>query len=559
MVPREGLEPSIPCEKRILSPSRIPFRHHGVREPQFNTLFFLKQAAFCSFPVYGILLPGSLSSGFRMHNDESSVDFLQQSSPMLSERQARARISSVTKALSVGAMLFVVVAAFASTKIARTTAEEPEAAGGFSLFSSLRRLVVAPDKALNGEDGDRINVLLLGVGGEGHEGPELTDTMIFASYKPSTSEVGMISIPRDLTVNISGYGYRKINAVNALAEMEEDGSGLEAAANTIENIFGQSVDYTIKVDFGGFEEIIDDLGGIDVYVDQSFEDFTYPVDDGEGSVKTISFTEGWTHMDGETALQFARSRHGTNGEGSDFARAARQQKMLLAVKDRALSLNVLLNPAKLNNVISTIRKNVSTNMSLWEMMKVAEYVPTIDRTQLVMRVLDTAPGSPLYSTMINDAYVILPRHEDWSDLKLIAKNIFDDEPIATSQEAALPDKPTSSDGVRIEIQNGTPTTGLAARTAELLESSGFTIALVSNAAERDYQKTMIFDYTNGKKAEELASLQEYLDADVIMTPQGYLSSDAVIPDGLGTAPQSTAEDIDFLIIIGENGTDLVLN
>jgi LCP family protein required for cell wall assembly len=494
-----------------------------------------------------------------MHNDESSADFLQKSSPVLSERQARARISSVTKALSVGALLFVVTAAFASTKITRTTAEEPEAAGGFSLFSSLRRLVVAPDKALHGEDGDRINVLLLGIGGVGHQGPELTDTMIFASYKPSTSEVGMISVPRDLTVDIPGYGYRKINAVNALAEMEEAGSGLDAAANTIGTIFGQTVDYTVKVDFGGFEEIIDDLGGIDVYIDRSFEDFTYPVDDADGNVQTISFTEGWVHMNGEMALQFARSRHGTNGEGSDFARAARQQKMLLAVKDRALSLNVLLNPAKLNNVISTIRKNVSTNMSLWEMMKVAEYVPTVDRTRLVMRVLDTAPGSPLYSTMINNAFVILPRHEDWSDLKLIAKNIFDDEPVATSQEAALPDAPTSSDGVRIEIQNGTPLTGLAARTAELLESSGFTIALVSNAAERDYQKTMIFDYTNGKKAEELASLQEYLDADVIMTPQGYLSSDAVVPDGLGTAPQSTVENIDFLIIIGENGTDLVLN
>lgn len=493
-----------------------------------------------------------------MRNDETSVDFLQQASPMLSERQARARISTVTKALSVGAILFIVVAAFASTKISRITAEEPQAAGGFSLFSSLHRLVVAPDKSLNGEDGDRLNVLLLGVGGTGHDGPELTDTMIFASYKPSTSEVGMISIPRDLTVEIPGYGYRKINAVNALAEMQERDSGLQAAASTVETIFGQPVDYTIKVDFNGFEEIIDDLGGIDVYVDRSFEDGTYPVDDGAGSVQTVSFTQGWTHMDGEMALQYARSRHGTNGEGSDFARAARQQKMLLAVKDRALSLNVLLNPAKLNNVISTIRKNVSTDMSLWEMLKVAEFIPSIDRTQMTMRVLDTASGSPLYSTMINGAYVILPRQEDWSDLKLIAKNIFDDEPVAISQEAALPAKPTSTDGVRIEIQNGTPLTGLAARTAELLESSGFTIALVSNAAERDYQKTMIFDYTNGKKAEELASLQEYLDADVIMTPQGYLSSDAVIPDRLGAAPASAAENIDFLIIIGENGTDLVL-
>lgn len=487
------------------------------------------------------------------------MDFLKsQASPVLSERHARAKISTVTKALSIGAVLFVIAAGFASTKISRTTAEEPEAAGGFSLFSSIRRLVVAPDKALNGEDSDRINVLLLGVGGEGHDGPQLTDTIIMASYKPSTNQVGMISVPRDLTVNIPNYGYRKINAVNALAEMNEAGSGLDATANTMKTILGQNVNYTIKVDFGGFEDIINDLGGIDVYVDRSFTDSTYPLDDQDGGVQTVSFFEGWAHMDGTTALQFARSRHGSNGEGSDFARAARQQKMLLAVKDRALSLNVLLNPAKLNSILTTIRENVSTNMSLWEMIRLAEYVPKIDRDQIVMRVLDTAPGSPLYQTTINDAFVILPRHEDWSDLKLIAANIFADEPVVTSQEAALPEKPTSSDGVRVEIQNGTPTTGLAARTAELLESSGFTVALVSNAVERDYQKTMIFDYTNGKKAEELASLQTYLDADVIMTPQGYLSSDAVVPDGLGTAPEPTAEDVDFLIIIGENGTDLVL-
>jgi hypothetical protein len=192
------------------------------------------------------------------------------------------------------------------------------------------------------------------------------------------------------------------------------------------------------------------------------------------------------------------------------------------------------------------------------MIRLAEYVPKIDRNKMTMRVLDTAPGSPLYSTMMNEAFVILPRHDDWSDLKTIAANMFTDTPVVTSQEAARLEKPKGDDDVRIEIQNGTPTTGLAARTAELLESSGFTIALVKNAVERDYQKTMIFDYTNGKKAEELASLQTYLDADVVMTPQGYLSSDAVVPDRLGSAPEPTASDVDFLIIIGENGTDLVL-
>lgn len=495
-----------------------------------------------------------------MQNDQQNIDLLpKKASPILSERQARAKVGKLTKALGVCAIFLVAGAAFASTKIPRTTAEEPQMAGGFSFFSSLRRLVTSPDKALAGEDSDRINLLFLGIGGAGHDGPELTDTIMLASYKPSTNEVGMISIPRDLTVNIPNYGYRKINAVNAYAEMNEKGSGPAATAETIHTILGQTVDYSVKVDFHGFEEIIDDVGGVDVYIDRSFTDTTYPLDDELGSVQTVSFTQGWAHLDGKTALEFARSRHGDNGEGSDYARAARQQKMILALKDRALSLNVLLNPAKLNTIISTVRKNVSTDMDIWAMMRLAEYVPKINRDSLVMRVLDTSIGSPLYSTTINSAFVILPHKEDWSDLKAIAAGIFDKSNIVTSQSAALPEKPVGKETVRIEIQNGTQTSGVAARTAELLESSGFTIAVVSNAAERDYKKTMIFDYTNGKKAEELASLQKYLDADVVMTPQGFLSSDAVIPTTLGSAPAPTGTNVDFLIIIGENSTKLVMN
>ncbi len=493
-----------------------------------------------------------------MADELQSVDLLPKSSAVLSERHARARIRSVMKFASLGALVLVVFAGFASTRIHRTTAEEPDASGPLSLFSSLRRLVASPDKALSGEDDDRINILLLGIGGTGHEGPELTDTMIFASYRPSTNEVGMISVPRDLTVNIPNYGYRKINAVNALAESNAAGSGLNAASQVMQTITGQTVDYSVKVDFGGFEEIINDLGGVDVYVERSFTDSTYPIDDGAGNVKEVSFTQGWAHMDGATALTFARSRHGDNGEGSDFARAARQQKILMALKDRALSLNVLLNPAKLNRIISTVRNNVDTSMSIWEMMRLAQYIPLVQKDAMVMHVLDTGPGSPLYSTTMNGAYVILPRQDDWSDVKRIAQNIFDNTVEGTSQVAALPDKPNTEDGVRVEIQNGTITTGLAARTAELLASSGFTVTVVSNAAHRDYQKTIIYDYTNGKKAEELASLQAYLDADVVMTPQGYLSSDAVVPDALGSAPAATSEKVDFLIIIGENGADIVM-
>ena len=492
--------------------------------------------------------------------EREPIDFLEKNHPLEPERMARQRFSALTKLFASLVVIGAIGGIFISAHIAKTNTGTEEEMPNFSLFSSFRRLVTAEDKTLDGEDTDRINVLLLGIGGAGHDGSELTDTIMFASYKPSTSQVGMISIPRDLTVNIPGYGYRKINSVNAFAEMEEDDSGPEATKELVSEIMDEHINYVVKVDFDGFKDIIDSLGGVDIYVDTSFSDPTYPLDDGFGSVQSVSFEQGWAHMDGDTALIYSRSRHGTNGEGSDFARAARQQKLLMAVKDKALSLNVLLNPTKLNRLLTTITSNVETDLSLWEMMKFARYIPAIDMDNVTSHVLDSSPQSPLYSTTVNGAYVLLPKKDDWSDLQTMADTIFSTSELSTNiapTEEQAP-KPDSINSVIIEVQNGTPTIGLAARTAELLQSSGFTVAAIGNAADRSYSKTVIYDFTNGAKANELTELQTYLHADVVMSPGGFLASNSVLPDDVATLPQTTSDDIDFLIVVGENSEELVL-
>ncbi len=490
--------------------------------------------------------------------EHEPVDFLEKNHPLEPERMARQRFAALTRLFASLIVIGAIGGVFISAHIAKTNADSSGELPNFSLLSSFRRLVSADDKALEGEDADRINVLLLGIGGAGHDGPELTDTIMFASYKPSTSQVGIISIPRDLTVNIPGYGYRKINSVNAFAEMEDDGSGPEATKELVGDIMGEDINYVVKVDFGGFEDIIDSLGGVDIYVETAFADPTYPLDDELGSVQTVSFEQGWTHMNGETALIYSRSRHGTNGEGSDFARAARQQQLLMAVKDKALSLNVLLNPAKLNRLLSTITSNVETDLSIWEMMKLARYVPSIDMDNVTSHVLDSSPQSPLYSTTVNGAYVLLPKKDDWSDLQNMADNIFSTSNLSTNVVSEQPAKPEAINAVVIEVQNGTPTIGLAARTAELLQSSGFTIAAIGNAEERSYSRTVIYDFTNGEKTSELTELQTYLNAEVIMSPGGYLASSDLLPDGIASLPTSSSNDIDFLIVVGENSKELVL-
>jgi len=227
------------------------------------------------------------------------------------------------------------------------------------------------DTGLNSNNG-RVNVLLLGIGGQGHEGPNLSDTMILASIAEDGHDVGLVSIPRDLwDPSLS----TKVNSVYAYGQ-EKDNDGLNVTKKTIGTLFGLPIHYTLRVDFNGFIKAVDLVDGIDVNVENAFVDSKYPVvgkeddlcgltieteeidgvpqqvvKDATGSAipldkiteendpfdcryETISFKQGLVHIDGVSALKFVRSRHGTNGQGSDFARSARQQKVILAFRQK---------------------------------------------------------------------------------------------------------------------------------------------------------------------------------------------------------------------------------
>ncbi|MBU0531260.1 MAG: LCP family protein [Candidatus Uhrbacteria bacterium] len=423
--------------------------------------------------------------------------------------------------------------------------------GSLLLFGALKRLVTSSNKVLAGEADDRINILAMGVGGAGHDGPELTDTIIFGSYRPSTDEVGMLSIPRDLTIPIDGYGWRKINHLNAY-------EGPETAAEEIGDLLNQEVHYWIKVDFQGFADLIDDLGGVDIYVETAFSDYQYPTADY--LVQTISFEEGWQHMDGEAALMYVRSRHGNNGEGSDFARSRRQQKVLMAVKEKAISVNTLLNPGKINKILSTLSEHIETNLSTWEILRLATLARDVDPGNIKNHVLDNSAGSPLYNEILNGAYVLLPKNDDWGPVERMAANIFsaDDE---RYEIEAPPEEPPAF--VKVEIQNGTNISGYAFRTSQLLEGQGFEVTKISNAVERSFDHTLIYDLTNGQRPNELKMLQDYLAADVAMTTSGWMYTNEIIPQEITVAPddpnaEPTEEDIDFLIILGEASANLVM-
>lgn len=220
------------------------------------------------------------------------------------------------------------------------------------------------------------NFLIIGIDTRPIEGGANTDTIMEVSYNYDTNNITMISIPRDFNVEI-GEGskwFNKINAVYAFTKDGNDTAGLKELQRTVEEVTGTEIQYYAMVNFDAFTKIIDSVGGVDINVETSFTDYYYPATKGDpeghntcgpvgigcGFWKVISFKAGIQHMDGTTALEYARSRHSAQ-DGLDYGRAKRQQNVVMAVKDKILSTSTLTSPKAIMGLISSVADNIKVS------------------------------------------------------------------------------------------------------------------------------------------------------------------------------------------------------
>jgi LCP family protein required for cell wall assembly len=379
------------------------------------------------------------------------------------------------------------------------------------------------------------------MGGEGHDGAYLTDTIMLASLKPSTKQVALISIPRDLTAPVSGW--RKINSVNAYAEQQTPGSGGEATTKAIDELLQTPITYYIRVDFAGFERIIDEIGGVEINVENTFDDYTYPIEGQEDNPNYYSrfehlhFDAGLQKMDGALALKYARSRHALGSEGSDFARARRQQLLLEAVKEKLLSRQTLLNPVILGKLINEFNKDISTNLSTWEILRFWDLFKDVKREQIINKVLSDAPDGLLVSSTGQDgAYILIPRSGNFAEIKNMVQTIFE-----TSPSKSLTNKVIEpiTDEAKVFIANGTWITGLASKTSSTVAQYQFRVAGTGNAVERNYEQTVVYDLSYGQKNESLNILKKITGATQAFNSPAWLEQ------------YKTGETkSDFLLILG---------
>jgi LCP family protein required for cell wall assembly len=431
-----------------------------------------------------------------------------------------------------------------------------EDASKVPILGKLVGLVESSDRKIKGESDDRINILLLGMGGKNHDGGNLTDTIMLVSLQPSTKKVAMMSVPRDMMISVEGMGWKKINAINALAESEKEGSGGEAISQAVSDVLGIPIHYYVRVDFQGFVNIIDELGGVEVYVDNILEDYSYPISGQEDNpnynsrYEHLYISQGWQTMDGSLALKYARSRHGLGIEGSDFARSKRQQKIIEAVKNKLLKKENILKPAMISSIASELRENISYNLSTWEIIKLWQNFKDISSDDISNYVLDNSANGLLVDGMSEaGAYILTPRSGDYTEIQYLVHNFFyNKEKEENNKKEEIKE---NTQVAKVEIKNGTWINGLASKTSIDLEKNNFIVLRISNSSQRDFNKTIIYDLSYGAKDEALKYLKNYLQADVSFSIPDWLAEE--IKDSNNS---EEFEVPDFLIVLGQNASNI---
>jgi len=275
-------------------------------------------------------------------------------------------------------------------------------------------------------DGDRpINILLLGVDArEGEEAPPRSDTIIVVRVDPVTKRVDMMSIPRDLLVEIPGYGSTKINAAYPNGEQDDDlpGGGPTLAAQTVEYNFGIRIDYFAEVDIAGMERVVDTLGGVLIDVPGILKDDQYPT--GDYGYTRVYFTPGLQMMDGETAVRYSRTRH----DDGDFARQSRQQQVLMAIRDRAIDTGAI---TKVPELLADVGESVRTDLSLRQMFSLARLGQEIDQKDIYTHSL--APY--VEESWIDGGYYLVG---DWEAIRALAADLPADPDARHPMESPSP-------------------------------------------------------------------------------------------------------------------------
>lgn len=337
-----------------------------------------------------------------------------------------------------------------------------------------------------------VHIMLLGTDRRPPAGGWRTDTMILVSIDPAERSVSMVSIPRDLYVDIPGHGKTRINMADNFGEAERyPGGGPALLREMLEENVGLTFDRYIRIDFQGFAEMIDLLGGIDVDVRCPTELWVPNMKSPGEYLLWRSFSASMQHMDGELALMYSRCRAHT----AVFDRDRRQREVLLAIRNRVLELGVPGLLPKLFQLLDTMRLHVQTDLEPAEIVALAQLMLANAPYHVSQSMIDLSVA-PQWPTA-DGAWVMR------ADRRLVKELVSGRMKPPSWEEQRL-----AAEGVRIAVDNGTTVEGFAAQLADRLRSGGYDVVEVGKADRLDHGETIIVSYVEASFT--LERLRQYL-------------------------------------------------
>lgn len=388
---------------------------------------------------------------------------------------------------------------------------------------------------LKGEGDGRINILVLGVGGIGHEAPDLTDTIMIASIDPVSRKTTLLSIPRDLWVTVPGHGSMKLNAVYETGKYQylgkQDASNNDQKAveagfamidKTLEDVIGIPIHYHTLVNFKAFQQAVDTVGGISFNVPERLYD---PTMAWQNNGNPVLAEAGQQNFDGRKALMYVRSRYTT----SDFARSQRQRAVIVALQQKIFSLGTFSDPLKLSQLMDAFGNNVVSDLSIGDLGRLYTLTKDIDPNTIASVGLTDPPNNYVTTGMVGNQSVVLPRAGlgKYEEIRSYVRNTLKDGYLA-------------KENARVMVLNGTDVAGAATTAGDVLKSYGYNVTSVADAPTKNYEKTVIVDVTNGKKP---------YTAQYLKKRYGVQKTTTKVPD---SAIQT--QNVDFVVILGADET-----
>jgi polyisoprenyl-teichoic acid--peptidoglycan teichoic acid transferase len=385
---------------------------------------------------------------------------------------------------------------------------------------------------LKNQDG-RVNILVAGNSADdaGHNGGNLTDSIMVLSVNTKNNTAMMLSIPRDLWVNIPGVGYGKINSAYP-------NGGMPKLQTVVEDKLGLTIDYQALVNYGAFRDLVDAIGNISITINSTDPRGIYDPSLDYTTRKCCAlakYPNGQVTLNGKQALNLARARgdaYGSYGYAqSDFTRTMYQRKMLVAVKDKASQSSVIANPFKVANLVDAIGKNITTNLQVNEIETLYTYMKKIDDAKIDSYNINTLKGEN--TTMLQNytspdgqsALVPAAGVDDFTDIQAQIQKLFTADPVV-------------KEGATVVILNATDTTGLAMKQENPLIGKGMNVSVGDASANQP--TTTIIDNAAGEKPNTLAYLKSKYKATVTTDPtlvKKYPSADFILILGQDAVPK----------------------